>query len=155
VPLNILLGLQGMAIRDFFFNWNSNITYTLFTSSMPRIAAHKTSKMLLSCTAVLSGSYDVWAGTRGTNPLKTKENLHYIQFFPHIDVETRCFALQVKRPFVFPTVRNKTDIVMYRRSAKLEALAFDSRITSHSNVIGRDTERATPSGQNSATSEMD
>ena len=37
----------------------------------------------------------------------------------------------------------------------LEALAFDSGITSHSNAACRNTTRATPCGQNSATSQMD
>jgi len=51
--------------------------------------------------------------------------------------DTTCFAPQVKRPSSLPTVRNKTDNVKKRRSAKLEALAFDPRITSHSNSIRR------------------
>jgi len=37
----------------------------------------------------------------------------------------------------------------------LEALAFDSRIISHSNATGRDTETATPCGQSSAISQLD
>jgi len=39
---------------------------------------------------------------------------------------------------------------MWRRSAKLEALAFDSGVTSLRNETGRDTTTATPCGQNSA-----
>jgi hypothetical protein len=59
---------------------------------------------------------------------------------------TACFALKIKRPTSLPTVR---------RCAKLEALAFDSRITSYSNATGVDTATATPCGQNSVTSQLD
>jgi len=59
--------------------------------------------------------------------------------------ETTCFVLQVKKPSSLPTVLDQTDIVMWRRSAKLEALAFDSEVTSHRSAIGRDT-TATPCG---------
>jgi len=51
--------------------------------------------------------------------------------------ETKCLALQVKIFSSLPTVRNKTDKVKERRSAKLESLAFDSKITSHSKAIRR------------------
>jgi len=44
---------------------------------------------------------------------------------------------------------------MWRRSAKLEALTFDSGVSSQSKETGRDTTTATPCGQNSATSQMD
>jgi len=69
--------------------------------------------------------------------------------------KTTCFALQVKRPSSLPTVHDQTDIVKQRRSAHLEALEFDSRITSHSNATARDTATVTPCGQNGATSQMD
>jgi hypothetical protein len=65
--------------------------------------------------------------------------------------ETKSFAPQVNLRPSLPTVRNQADIVNYRRSAKLEALAFHSRRTSNSNTIWRDTASATPRGRNSAT----
>ena len=37
----------------------------------------------------------------------------------------------------------------------MEALAFDSGVTSHRKEIGRDTTTATPCGQNSAMSQME
>jgi hypothetical protein len=62
--------------------------------------------------------------------------------------ETTCFALEVKRPSSLPTVREITDNVEWHRSAKLEALAFDSRINSYSNTAAYDTTTATPCAQN-------
>jgi len=104
------------------------------------------------CTPVLSGSYDVWGGTHGTNSLKT--NTIYITFTAYLTQmhETTCFALQIKRTSSLPTVRNQTDINNYRRRAKLKALAYDLRITSWSNATGVDTATATPCAKSSATS---
>jgi len=63
----------------------------------------------------------------------------------------RCFALQVKRHASLPTVRNQTDIIMWRTCEKLEDFAFDTGIISHSNALGSDTATtATTSGQISA-----
>jgi len=104
-----------------------------------------TSKISILCTPVLSGSYDVRGGTHGTNPLNT--NTIYITFTAYLTEmhETTCFTLQIKRPSSLPTVR---------RSAKLEAVAFDSGIISHSNATGVDTATATPCGQNSVKSHL-
>jgi len=72
------------------------------------------------------------------------------------DVQERtCLALQVKRPSSLPTVRDQTDIVKQRRNTKLEALAFDTRIMSHSDAMGCDTTTATPCAQNSSKSPKD
>jgi len=142
--------------RSVIFSVNSNITTTSFPRCMPRIAAvdecdyfseaPKTPQISILCTSVLSGSYDVWGGTHVTNPLNT--NTIYITFTDYLTEmnETKCFALQIKRPSSLPTGR---------RSAKLGALAFDSGITSHSNATGRDTTTATPCGQKSVTSQLD
>jgi len=138
------------------FSVNSNITATSFPRSMPRIRAvdecdyfskaPKTPQISLLCTPVLSGSYDDSGGTHATNPQNT--NTVYNTFTAYLTEmhDTTCFALQIKRPSSLPTAR---------RSAKLEALAFDSGITSHSNANGVDTATATPCGQNSIISQLD
>jgi len=46
----------------------------------------------------------------------------------------RCFARQVKIHATLPTVRNKTDIIMWRTYEKMEYFAFDTGIISHSNA---------------------
>jgi len=67
----------------------------------------------------------------------------------------RCFALQVKGPSSLPTDPNQTDIIKRPTFGKLEDIAFDMRIISHSNALGRDATTATPCGQNSATFQRD
>ena len=63
----------------------------------------------------------------------------------------RCFVRQVKRHASLPTVRNQTDIIMWRTCEKLEDFAFDTGIIFHSNALGSGTTTtATTSGQNSA-----
>jgi len=67
----------------------------------------------------------------------------------------RCFARQVKGPSSLPTDPNQTDIIKRRTFKKLEDIAFDMRIISHSNALGRDATTATRCGQNSATFQRD
>jgi len=86
---------------------------------------------------------------------KTKDNLHHIHFLPHRDACEYLIARQVKRPSSLPTVRNQTDIIMWRTRERLEALAFDTGIISQNNAIVRDATTATPCGQNSATFQTD
>jgi hypothetical protein len=95
----------------------------------------------------VSGSYHKGGGASDINTLKTSKKI-YITFTAYLtDMHERsCFALQTKRRTSLPTVR---------RSAKLDASAFDSRITSHGNATGVDTATATPCGQNSVTSQLD
>jgi len=63
----------------------------------------------------------------------------------------RCFVRQVKRHASLPTVRNQTDIIMWRACEKLQDLAFDRRIIYHNNALGSDAATtATPCRQNSA-----
>ena len=63
----------------------------------------------------------------------------------------RCFVRQVKRHASLPTVRNQTDIIMWRTREKLEDFGFDMGIISHNNALGSDAKTATLCGQNSAT----
>jgi hypothetical protein len=95
-------------------------------------------------SGLVSGSYYNRGGASDINTLKTSKKI-YFTFTDYLTEmhETTCFALQIKRHSSLPTVR---------RTAKLEALAFDSGITSHSNAIGIDTATATPCGQKSVTS---
>jgi len=44
-------------------------------------------------------SYDVWGGTHATIPLKTKENLHHIQFWPHTDARNKGLCSEGKETF--------------------------------------------------------
>jgi len=132
------------------------ISNTCFPLSIPRTAAVDemitfpkepiTSQISIHFTQVLYGSYYVWGGTHVNNPLKT--NTIYITFTAYLAQmhEKTCFALQIKRHSSLPTVR---------RSAKLEAVAFESGITSHSNATGVDTATATPCGKSSPTSQLD
>jgi len=110
------------------------------------LKAPKTPQISILCTPVLTGCYDFGGGTHATNPLNTNTiNTTFTAYLTEIH-ETTCFALQIKRHSSLPTVR---------RSAKLEALAFDSGITSHSNATGVDTATATSCGKSSATSQFD
>ena len=52
-----------------------------------------------------------------------------------------CFARQVKIHATLPTVRNKTDIIMWRTCEKLEDIAFDTGIISHSNATQQQQRR--------------
>jgi hypothetical protein len=73
----------------------------------------------------------VWyqgVGTHVTIPLKTTDNLHYIQFLPYRDACEKLLRSTGEETF-FLTDRSQPDIVKQRRRAKLEALAFDSGIT--------------------------
>jgi hypothetical protein len=104
-----------MPLRDSFLNLISNITNPSFPRSMPRnravdecdyifSKAPKISQMLPICTPLLSDSYDILGGTHATNPLKTKQNLHHIQFLPHIDACENVFCSTGKQT-VFLTDR--------------------------------------------------
>jgi hypothetical protein len=98
---------------------SQNITTTLFPRSMPRITAvdeyyyfskvPKIPQISIICTPFLSVSYDVWGGTDATNPTNT--NTIYITFTAHLTEmhETKCFAIQIKRPSSLPTVSTQTD----------------------------------------------
>jgi len=98
-------------------------------------------------SGLVPGSYYNRGGASDIESLKTSKKM-YITFTAYLTEmhKMTCFALQIKRPSSLPTVR---------RSAKLEVLAFDSGITSHSNATGVDTATATPCGQNSVTSQLD
>ena len=94
VPPDALPKPQAMPLRDFFLNLNSKITNTSFPHSVSRTAAvdelvvskaPEYSQISLFSTPVLSGSYDVWGGTRDTKPMKTEDNLHHVHFLPHRD----------------------------------------------------------------------
>ena len=130
-----------------------NIINTCFPLSLPRIAAVElitflkesiTSQISILWTPLIFGSYDVWGGTHDTNPLNKNTN-KFTAYITEMHEKT-CFALQIKRHSSLPTAR---------RSAKLEALAFDSGVTSDSNATGVDTATATPCGKSSATSQLD
>jgi len=63
----------------------------------------------------------------------------------------RCFVRQVKRHASLPTVRNQTDIIMWRTCENLQDFAFDRGIISYSKALGSDAATtATPCTQNSA-----
>jgi hypothetical protein len=98
-------------------------------------------------SGLVSGSYYNGGGASDINNLKTSKKI-YITFTAYLTEmhEATCFVLQIKKHSSLPTVR---------RIAKLKALAFDSEITSHSNINGVDTSTATPCGQNSVTSQLD
>jgi hypothetical protein len=96
-----------------------NITTTLFPRPMPRITAvdvyyysskaPKIPQISMLCIRVLSDSYDVWGCTHANSPLNTYTI--YITFTAYLTEmhETKCFALQIKRPSTLPTAHNQTD----------------------------------------------
>jgi hypothetical protein len=163
MPLDALPRPQIMPLRDPFFHFSSNITRPSFPQSMPRRTAvdecdynfsnaTKTSQMLPFCTPDLSDSYDVWWGALATSPLKTKDNLHYIQFLPHRDGCENVLCSTGKETF-FLTNRLQSNRKRYwHRNAKLQSLAFNSEIMPHSKAVGCEATTEKPCAQNSATS---
>jgi hypothetical protein len=110
VPTDALLRPHVMARWDIFFNLNSNINNTTIPHSLPRSTAvdeyhnsrkaPKTSQILLFCIPDLSGSYDVWGGTHTTDPLKTKDNQHYIHFLCNRDARGYVLCSTGKETFI-------------------------------------------------------
>jgi hypothetical protein len=96
-------------------------------------------------SGLVPGSYSSGGGASDINTLKTSKKI-YITLTAYLtDMHERTyFALHIKRPTFLPTVR---------RRAKMDALVFDSRVTSHNKATGVDT--ATPCGKNSVTSQLD
>jgi hypothetical protein len=53
---------------------------------------------MLFYTPLLSDSY-IFGGTHGTNPLMTKEDLHYVQFLCHRDAFEKVHSSTGNKPF--------------------------------------------------------